>query len=130
MIGRARARVLATVTPFVDGKGQNQMSIFGPRKVSKLGAWLDARRATKAQRELSAYLEDRLAIGRRKAPREGEPPFLLAIGGHGRVSRESNSKFVEANPLAVAGDSDLRRRRGPMAADELLQRGFQAQATM
>jgi hypothetical protein len=106
------------------------MSIFGPRKVSKLGAWLDARRAHRAQRELPAYLDDRLAIARRKGPREGEPPFLLAIQSDGEVGREPNPKYVAPNPLAAPSDADLRLRRGSLAADELLHRGYKAQATV
>jgi len=103
------------------------MSIFGPRKVSKLSAWLDARRAHRAQRELPAYLDDRLAIARRKGPREGEPPFLLAIQSDGGVGREPNPKYVAPNPLAAPSDADLRLRRGSLAADELLHRGYKAQ---
>ena len=106
------------------------MSIFGPRKVSKLGAWLDARRACKAQRELPAYLADRVAIARRKGPREGEPPFLLAIQSDGGVGREANPKYVAPNPLAAPSDADLRLRRGSLAADELLHRGYKAQETV
>jgi hypothetical protein len=106
------------------------MSIFGPRKVSKLSAWLDARRAHKAQRELPAYLEDRLAIASRSAPRDGEPPFTLCVAGDGRVSRLPNPKYVEPDPLAAPGDSDLRLRRGAMAADALLTRGYGAQEAM
>src|SRR2546427_4185270 len=103
------------------------MSIFGPQKVSKFSAWLDARRAHKAQRELPAYLDDRLAIARRKAPRDGEPPFMLAVKSDGRISREPNPRYVQPDPLAAPGDSDLRLRRGAMAADELLHRGYSAQ---
>ena len=106
------------------------MSIFGPRKVSRLSAWLDARRAYKAHRELPAYLEDRLAIARRKAPRRGEPPFTLSVEGDGRVKREPNPKYVAHDPLAAPGDSDLRLRRGAIATDELLQRGSNAQEAM
>jgi hypothetical protein len=106
------------------------MSIFGPRKVSKLGAWLDARRAHRAQRELPAYLDDRLAIARRKGPREGEPPFLLAIHSDGGVGREPNPKYIAPNPLAAPSDADLRLRRGSLAADELLHRGYKAQETV
>ena len=106
------------------------MSIFGPRKVSKLSAWLDARRAHRAQRELPAYLDDRLAIARHKGPREGEPPFLLAIQSDGGVDREPNPKYVAPNPLAAPSDADLRLRRGSLAADELLHRGYKAQQTV
>jgi hypothetical protein len=106
------------------------MSIFGPRKVSKLSAWLDARRAHRAQRDLPAYLDDRLAIARRNAPRDGEPPYALAVETDGRVRREPNPKYVHPDPLAPPGDSDLRLRRGAIAADELLRRGFGAQEAM
>jgi hypothetical protein len=102
------------------------MSIFGPRKVSRLSAWLEARRAVHADRPLPPFLEDRAAIARGTSPRNGEPPYVLAIEPDGRVIHTANTKYIEQDPLAAPADADLRRQRGAMAADYLLHQGYLA----
>src|SRR5947207_4885352 len=98
------------------------MALFHPRKVSRLRAWLDARRGMKAGRPLPAYLADKLAVAQRKAPRVGAPPYSLTIQGDGSVLRASPT-VEPPDPLALPLDTDLRIKRGGAAAEELRRRG-------
>jgi len=101
------------------------MALFHPRKVSRLRAWLDARRGVKAGRPLPAYLADKLAVAQRKSPRVGAPPYTLAIQSDGSVLRVPQSVEPPA-PLALPLDTDLRLKRGGAAAEELRRRGAAA----
>ena len=47
------------------------MALFHPRKVSRLRAWLDARRGVKAGRPLPAYLADKLHHHYNHTPNRG-----------------------------------------------------------
>src|SRR3989442_3437333 len=101
------------------------MALFPPRKVSRLRAWLDARRGVKASRPLPAYLADKLAVAQRKAPRVGAPPYALAIQSDGSVLR-APPHVEPPDPLALPLDTDLRIKRGGAAAEELRRRGAAA----
>jgi hypothetical protein len=101
------------------------MVLFHPRKVSRLRAWLDARRGVKAGRPLPAYLADKLAVAERQAPRAGTPPYALTIQDDGSVLRMP-PKVEPPDPLALPLDSDLRIRRGAAAAEELRRCGAAA----
>src|SRR5437870_209359 len=101
------------------------MALFHPRKVSRLRAWLDARRGVKAGRPLPAYLADKLAVAQRKAPRVGAPPYGLAIQNDGSVLR-ARPNVEPPDPLALPLDTDLRIKRGGGAAQELRRRGSAA----
>src|SRR2546427_4610974 len=101
------------------------MALFHPRKVSRLRAWLDARRGVKAGRPLPAYLADKLAVAQRKAPRVGAPPYALGIQSDGSVQRTPPSA-EPPDPLALPLDTDLRIKRGAAAAEELRRRGAAA----
>ena len=101
------------------------MALFHPRKVSRLRAWLDARRGVKAGRPLPAYLADKLAVAQRKAPRVGAPPYALAIQSDGSVLR-TPPNVEPPDPLAQPLDTDLRIKRGGAAAEELRRRGAAA----
>src|SRR2546427_3361227 len=98
------------------------MGLFYPRKVSRLRAWLDARRGVKAGRPLPAYLADKLAVAQRKAPRVGAPPYALAIQSDGSVLR-APPHVEPPDPLALPLDTDLWIKRGGAAAEELRRRG-------
>src|SRR5207302_5434901 len=101
------------------------MALFHPRKVSRLRAWLDARRGVKAGRPLPAYLADKLAVAQRKAPRVGAPPYALAIQSDGSVLR-TPPNVEPPDPLAQPLDTDLRIKRGGdlyRAADLRIKRG-------
>ena len=91
------------------------MALFHPRKVSRLRAWLDARRGVKAGRPLPAYLADKLAVAQRQAPRGGAAPYALTIEGDGSVLRASPSVAVQ-DPLTLPLDTDLRIKRGGSTA--------------
>lgn len=101
------------------------MALFHPRKVSRLRAWLDARRGVKAGRPLPAYLADKLAVAQRQAPRVGAPPYALTIHGDGSVLRVPPS-VTPPDPLTLPLDTDLRIKRGAAAAEELRRRGAAA----
>src|SRR5438445_6954151 len=101
------------------------MALFHPQKVSRLRAWLDARRGVKAGRPLPAYLADKLAVAQRQAPRVGASPYTLAIQGDGSVLRTSPSVALQ-DPLTLPLDTDLRIKRGAAAAEELRRRGAAA----
>src|SRR5437867_6400653 len=101
------------------------MALFHPRKVSRLRAWLDARRGVKAGRPLPAYLTDKLAVAQRHAPRVGAPPHTLTIHGDGSVLRVPPT-VEPPDPLTLPLDTDLRIKRGGAAAEELRRRGAAA----
>jgi len=89
------------------------MALFHPRKVSRLRAWLDARRGVKAGRPLPAYLADKLAVAQRKAPRVGAPPYALSLQARSRcrLIRISGSSGVERPPRSFGGVGPRRARR-------------------
>ena len=92
------------------------MALFHPRKVSRLRAWLDARRGVKAGRPLPAYLTDKLAVAQRHAPRVGASPYALTIQGDGSVLRVPPN-VVPPDPVTLPLDTDLRIKRGGAAAE-------------
>src|SRR5256886_2292447 len=101
------------------------MVLFHPRKVSRLRAWLDARRGVKAGRPLPAYLADKLAVAQRKAPRVSTPPYALTIQSDSSVLRVAPN-VEPPDLLALPLDTDLRIKRGGAAAEELRRRGAAA----
>src|SRR2546428_8095649 len=101
------------------------MALFHPRKVSRLRAWLDARRGVKADRPLPAYLADKLAVAQRQAPRVGAPPYALAIHGDGSVLRVPPNA-PPPDPPTPPLDTDLRIKRGAATAEGLRRRGTAA----
>src|SRR2546422_840236 len=98
--------------------------MFGPHKVWRLFAWLDAPRAVRAGRPLPDYLRDRLAIAHAHAPITGQPPYGLVIDSDGAVTRVSDPSGAEASDSPA--DADLRQRRGTAAAELILRRGYAA----
>jgi len=102
-----------------------EMALFHPRKVSRLRAWLEARRGVKAGRPLPAYLADKFAVAQRKSPRVGAPPYALAIQSDGSVLRVPPN-VEPPDPLTLPLDTDLRIKRGAAAAGELRRRGAAA----
>src|SRR5438477_13130209 len=105
------------------------MALFHPQKVSRLRAWLDARRGVKAGRPLPAYLADKLAVAQRQAPRVGAPPYALTIHGDGSLLRVRPT-VEPPDPVTLPLDTALRIQRRGAAAQELRRRGAAASEEM